>query len=305
MELQTTPRVGNFYDGGLPAQDDRPAQPPRPEHPPRILLDRLDEHGVEEFALQRRIAYRDHELGELLVPADLDHFRTDLTSVPALFTWLVPKSGAHLPAALIHDGLVHASDEAPTYVSTDGHVVDRIDADRVFRDAMRDTGTGVIRRWLVWTAVATASLWSGPRWQWSTVQLWRYRALIVGTFGLIAYLGYCASADLFDRHWWGAWQLPWMGDRPWWVEALGGLSGGVVIPLALGLLWGRYRAVAFIGGVALATLFHVTIVVFLVAAAYKLAEMVARRSPGLALALGLLVLLGAVGLWVPLLVEGW
>ena len=43
--------------------------------------------------MERRIAYRDRQLGELLVPRATATFRTDLTSVPALFTWLVPKTG--------------------------------------------------------------------------------------------------------------------------------------------------------------------------------------------------------------------
>ena len=43
---------------------------------------------------------------------------TDLTSVPWLFTWLVPKTGAHLPAALLHDGLVGDHDDPPSYLSS-------------------------------------------------------------------------------------------------------------------------------------------------------------------------------------------
>ncbi len=68
--------------------------------------------------MQRRIAYRDRHLGELLVPRVTRTFRTDLTSVPALFTWLVPKTGLHLPATLLHDGLIHPPDDV-TYVSTE------------------------------------------------------------------------------------------------------------------------------------------------------------------------------------------
>ncbi len=61
----------------------------------------------------------------------------------------MPRTGAHLPAALVHDALVGQRDDgAASYVSTQGHVVDRVEADRVFRDAMADTGTGVVRRWL-------------------------------------------------------------------------------------------------------------------------------------------------------------
>ena len=93
-----------FYDGGTLPTAAGPGEPPDPGSDPRIVLERHSEEGVETFALERRLAYRDRHLGELLVPADAG-FRTDLTSVPALFTWLVPKTGAHLPAALLHDAL--------------------------------------------------------------------------------------------------------------------------------------------------------------------------------------------------------
>ena len=69
----------------------------------------------------------------------------------------MPKTGAHLPAALVHDALVAGGGE-PSYDSTEGHVIDRVQADRVFRDAMADTGTGVVRRWIVWSAVTAATI---------------------------------------------------------------------------------------------------------------------------------------------------
>ena len=109
-----------FYDGGTLPTAAGPGEPPDPGADPRIVLERHSEEGVETFALERRLAYRDRHLGELLVPADAD-FRTDLTSVPALFTWLVPKTGAHLPAALLHDALVAGRGDPTSYVSTEGH----------------------------------------------------------------------------------------------------------------------------------------------------------------------------------------
>ena len=66
------------------------------------MLERHLTDGLEIFSLERRIGYRDRVLGEILIPNSPD-FRTDRTSTPALFTWLVPKTGAHLPAALVHD----------------------------------------------------------------------------------------------------------------------------------------------------------------------------------------------------------
>ena len=153
---QVRPQPRRFYDGGVLPVGDRIGLPPDPAHDPRIVLERHLEDGLEVFSLERRIAYDDRHLGEILVPATTD-FRTDLTSTPALFTWLVPKTGAHLPAALVHDALVAGGGE-PSYDSTEGHTIDRVEADRVFRDAMADTGTGVVRRWIVWTAVTAATI---------------------------------------------------------------------------------------------------------------------------------------------------
>jgi len=267
-----------FYDGGTLPTEAGPGEPPDPGSDPRIVLERHSEEGVETFALERRLAYRDRHLGELLVPADAD-FRTDLTSVPALFTWLVPKTGAHLPAALLHDALVAGRDDPASYVSTEGHVVDRVEADRVFRDAMADTGTGVIRRWIVWSAVTVATIFVGRAVPWSPLKHWSYRMAAGVTIAAIVYLGYSATGDLFDVSWVGAVDVPWMGDRPWWAEVAGGFAGAIVLPLALSLLWGRLRMAGAIAGVTLAVLLHVTVGLAVIGASYLALERLARRSP--------------------------
>ena len=270
-----------FYDGGTLPRDGGPGEPPDRGADPRIVLERHAEEGVEAWSLERRLAYLDRHVGELLVPADT-HFRTDLTSVPALFTWLVPKTGAHLPAALLHDALVAGRDDPTSYVSTEGREVDRVTADRIFRDAMADTGTGVIRRWIVWTAVTVATVLVGRAVPWSRARHWSYRIAAGVTIATILYLGYCATSDLFDRSWPGAVGLPWMGARPWWAEVVGGLSGAIVLPLALSLLWGRLRMAGAIAGVMLAVLLHVTVALAVLGATYLALERLARRSPLLA-----------------------
>ena len=293
MGKQVTVEPRRFYDGGTLPRDGHPGEPPDPGADPRIVLERHTEEGIETFALERRLAYRDRHLGELLVPSDAG-FRTDLTSVPALFTWLVPKTGAHLPAALLHDALVAGPHDSSSYVSTDGHVVDRVTADRIFRDAMADTGTGVIRRWIVWTAVTVATIFVGREVPWSRVRHWSYRVAAVVTILSILYLGYSSTSDLFDRSWVGAVDVPWMGDRPWWVEVAGGLSGAIVLPLALSLLWGRLRMAGAIAGVMLAVLLHVTVGLAVIGATYLALERLARRAPRVAWVLGALVVVGAL-----------
>lgn len=298
---QVRPQPRRFYDGGVLPVGDRIGLPPDPAHDPRIVLERHDEDGLEVFSLERRIAYDDRHLGEILVPATTG-FRTDLTSTPALFTWLVPKTGAHLPAALVHDALV-AGGGAPSYESTEGHTIDRVEADRVFRDAMADTGTGVVRRWIVWTAVTAATIFVPgglPRSSaWAPPVRWAHRVGAGVSIAGILYLGYAATGDLVDRSWPLAWSVPWMPEGAWWRELLGGLSGAVVLPLALSVLWGRFRMAGAIAGVVLAVLLHVTVGLAVILLGYQLAERLAGRAPRLARALAVAVAFGALA------VFGW
>ncbi|MEJ7795761.1 MAG: DUF1353 domain-containing protein [Nocardioides sp.] len=266
------PQVRRFYDGGTFDS------PPHPDCEPRIVLERLTEDDAETFALERRIGYADRELAELLVPAGPE-FRTDLTSVPWLFTWLVPKTGAHLPAALLHDGLVGGHDDPASYVSTEGHVVTRDVADRVFRDAMADTGTGVVRRWLVWAAVATATMFVGSE-AWSRGQLWRHRLAAGSTVAVILGLGAVATLDLFDL---GPLTLPWMGERSLLTELVGGLAGAVALPVLISLAWGRFRMAGAILGVLLAVLLHVSVALLLLTGLYQAVEWAAKAAPAAAM----------------------
>jgi len=293
MELNTEAEPQRFYDGGLHDRDGvpLPSDPPTPGTPERVILVRRFRGGKEDFRLQRRIAYNDREFGEILVPNLLDEFETDLTSVPALFTWLVPKSGQHLPGALVHDGLIPNKGRPKGYRRTgdDQRDIDRIDADRVFRDAMHDTGVGLGRRWLVWAAVANASLCSGARAAWAPWKTWWFRVVLVVAAGLIAYLGLAATLDVFDstslpRGFGWVLDLPFMADLPWidddagfWTATGQGLAAAIVVPLGLGALWGRHYRAGAIAGVALATLIHVTVAAAAVTAFYMGAEWVASH----------------------------
>lgn len=296
MQLQTRARPKRFFDGGVPAWLGLPEIPPDPTAPPRVVLNRIeDEQGRESWEMLRRIAYRDPVLDTvIIVPARLEEFRTDLTSVPRWFTWLVPKSGRHLPAALIHDGLVGGVRDAAS-ATTDPEVrIDRVEADRILRDAMRDTGTGVIRRWLAWAAVTTVSLVLVGRPGWSPLLRWWFRLVVPATYLAILYCGTSATLVLLDRHVPGFWDLPWMRSEGFWMQVLGGLAGAIVVPILLGVLWGGYLRVAAIAGVAVATLLHVTVAVAVVALAYQAAEWLAMHLPPVATALMVLGLMAAV-----------
>ncbi len=236
-----------------------------------VALERVPGTTDEEWFLTRKIAYRDREFekaGEpdIVVPRDQHDFRTDLTSVPQLMTWLVGRTGVHLPAALVHDALTEP------FLGRDGEgkvlkdwtgpaEVTQLQADRVFRDAMADLGTPVIRRWLVWSAVSMPTAWG--------VSKVRASLGYLGLLGIVV-LGWFATLDLFDK---GAW-LPWMGDdMPWGLELLSGAAMAVVVPTVLAVVWPKgTRKAGMITGIALASLIHVTVAVGAVTFAYQLAE---------------------------------
>ena len=241
----------------------RPGEPARPWagevdlH--RLLRDGDPAHEV--FRLGRPIGYWDRRVGPVVVPADLASFVTDLTSVPRLLTWLVPTTGQHLPAALVHDALVAGGDGPASYLAR--VPVSRVAADRIFRDALRDLGVPRLRRWLMWSGVSAATMVTGP-----LARTWRGWLAVLVTGAAVAVGGALATADLLDRRA----LLPWMGERPWQVELLTGALAAVVVPLLLSPLWGRrWRAGALAGAVG-ALLLHVSTAVALVLALYSAAE---------------------------------
>lgn len=230
----------------------------------------------EVFALERRIAYHHPAYSEpFIVPARKD-FRTDLASVPAIFTWLVPRSGVHLPAALVHDALVDAvPPEVPGAAGNQpylGPYVARYEADRVFRDAMADCGTGTIRRWLTWTGVTlrTMLLGKGSRRRGCGIY---YACVMVVTMLGIAALGVAATLDLLDRSvfghvvhvpWmggaWGASMGGWLAGQGFWAELARGVVAAALMPAVASAFWWRFWRAGIVAGIALALLLHVTIV---------------------------------------------
>jgi hypothetical protein len=77
------------------------------------------------------------------VPAET---KTDFASVPAIFQWLIPRSGRYTRAAVLHDHLWKSVPE-----------LSRADADGIFRRALAELRVPFLRRWVMWAAVR---LWS-------------------------------------------------------------------------------------------------------------------------------------------------
>jgi Protein of unknown function (DUF1353) len=75
--------------------------------------------------------------------------KTDFASVPRAFVWFLPRYGRYTKAAILHDYLWEV--EVPKGLS-------RLDADGLFRQAMRELGVPFLRRWIMWAAVRWAAL---------------------------------------------------------------------------------------------------------------------------------------------------
>jgi Protein of unknown function (DUF1353) len=233
--------------------------------PVQVQIEQVD----AAYRIVRQFGYRDpgHEGKPFVVPDDVDTFSTDLASIPWMFTWLVPGLGTHLPAVLLHDGLVVGRGRPPTHIGPD---VDRVEADRILRDAMASLGTPRLRRWLMWTGVTFATCWS------DVPHRWWWRLVMPVTLGIVGLLGVLATLDLAD-----VWDvLPWMGDRPWWVEIPSGAALALLIPLVLAALWLQFWRAGAIAGVALAFLLHVTAAVVIVYGIYSVAERLISATEG-------------------------
>jgi hypothetical protein len=273
-----------FFDGG----DDQSA----PETGRQAVYEFIREVSgrTERFRLRRRIGYRARLAGgdrevDLVIPRDLARWHTDFASVPAAFAWLVPRSGDHLPAALIHDALLEGQAVDPN------HTLSRDAADDVMRQAMADLGTGVVRRWVVWTAVSLPTL------LFARVGLRRERSAIYyavvgwGTLAAIVACGAVATIDLLDEcvPWLrGAGELPWMTGGSFVEDLWRGAAGAVFVPAMLSGLWGRFWRAGIIAGVGLALLVHVTIAIGALTVVYLLLEGLGRYERG-RLLLGVLI----------------
>jgi Protein of unknown function (DUF1353) len=74
---------------------------------------------------------------------------TDFASVPRIFVWFLPRYGRYTKAAILHDYLWE--EKVPKGMS-------RLDADGLFRQAMRELNVPFLRRWIMWAAVRWAAL---------------------------------------------------------------------------------------------------------------------------------------------------
>ncbi len=139
---------------------------------------------------------------EWTVPA---WFRTDLTSVPRPFRWLIDVDGDHAPAAVLHDYLTRPREICSTAWPGLLEVcspVNRSDADGVFRRVLHELEVSAPRRWLMWAAVRV-----GCQMKDATPQDWYYVLLLLVPAALfllvplLAVLPFGAVFRLVERLW--------------------------------------------------------------------------------------------------------
>jgi len=108
----------------------------------------VDVRAVDEktWAILRELGYRGTK-DRFTVPIEQ---KTDFASVPRIFVWFLPRYGRYTKAAILHDYLW--SVEVPA-----GRI-SRVDADGLFRQAMRELGVPFLRRWIMWAAVRWGAL---------------------------------------------------------------------------------------------------------------------------------------------------
>jgi hypothetical protein len=104
-----------------------------------------------------------NETRTLTVPATkLEPFTTDLASVPRSLTWLFPRYGKYTKAAVVHDFLCQSFRQEPDEATANAllPLIDRSDADELFRGLMKELGVPKLRRTLMWTAVSWGTLFT-------------------------------------------------------------------------------------------------------------------------------------------------
>jgi hypothetical protein len=106
--------------------------------------------GEEVWEVRKPLEY-EGKSERFLVPTGME---TDFASVPRPLVWFLPRYGSYTMAAILHDFLWR------TRAGTGE--MDWIDADGLFRRAMRELEVPFLRRWIMWTAVRWAALFK-PR----------------------------------------------------------------------------------------------------------------------------------------------
>lgn len=108
-----------------------------------VAVEQVDEVSWD---LMRRLTYKGKK-DRFVVPRGPN---TDFASIPRVFTWFLPRYGKYTKAAVLHDYLWRKKAVAGE--------ISWIDADALFRRAMRELDVAFLRRWIMWSAVRWGAL---------------------------------------------------------------------------------------------------------------------------------------------------
>jgi hypothetical protein len=206
--------------------------------PPTWLLERQD---VGTYRVAEKIQYLDADGFTYDFPLDLKKNTTDLASIPWFLTWLVPRDGRHTPAAIMHDSFIGGMRDVD-YATNKPEGVSDEHADYLFREAMKYSQVGYLRRWIMWAAVSLRTMTlhrDTERVNWT-------KAIPVA-FALVGWALVAAvlALDVPDfEH--SGWHLPWFGNRVWHTEIFHGLAviaaSGLVFAVLFGAILRRRRS---------------------------------------------------------------
>jgi hypothetical protein len=171
-----------------------------PFTPATITLDEAGPDAPYKWKMTKPLAWTGTFRGQprhVEVPTSPEPFTTDLASVPRSLTWLFPRYGKYTKAAVLHDYLCQNFRKDPRSQTAQSllPLKDRSDADELFRHVMAELDVPRLRRWLMWTAVSWATLFT------SLVPGRRSRRALcwVGRFVALVAL-FAAGWLLFVRH---------------------------------------------------------------------------------------------------------
>ncbi|HZN72983.1 MAG TPA: DUF1353 domain-containing protein [Micromonosporaceae bacterium] len=128
----------------------------------------------QTWTVLRALIYRG-KVDDFEVPVD---GLTDFASVPRIFVWFLPRYGRYTRAAILHDYLWS--------VAVPAGRLTRLDADGIFRAAMRQLEVPFLRRWIMWAAVRWGALTKpdGRRGWWK--EAWRVALVTAVALPIVA-----------------------------------------------------------------------------------------------------------------------
>lgn len=185
----------------------------------------LKQIDIKEFVLGASVTFTGSRTGlegkvsdevladiRTVTPAQLP--TTDLASVPGPLRWFVNRYGPHTPAALIHDRLIGVT---PVVEGLTDQLTDRF-----FRFMLKAVGVRLVRRWVMWAAVALRTRWFSRGWKRISLAVW----LLASVAGMVLTVVALVNG--------------------WWLV----LAVALAAPFLFAVLWGRQYGAGIVAAYA-------------------------------------------------------